>query len=96
MSAYKFDMHDNNNSNMAASVANVSHFATHLDIHTHYKLCIWVKGGDTTVYHRRLTCMQGSHFSCDTKFHVFSKLFPGKSNQIQGQFGFESVFVLIM
>ncbi len=36
--------------------------------------------------------MQGSHFSCDTKFHVF----PGKINEIQGQFGFESVFVLIM
>ncbi len=39
---------------------------------------------------------QGFHFSCDTKFHVFSRLFPGKGNEIQGQFGFESVFVLIM
>ncbi len=33
--------------------------------------------------------MQGSHFSCDTKFHVFSRLFSGKSNETQGQFGFE-------
>ncbi len=40
--------------------------------------------------------MEGSHFSCDTKFHVFSRLFPGKSNEIKGQFGFKSVFVLIM
>ncbi len=40
--------------------------------------------------------MQGSHFSCDTKFHVFSRLFHGKGNEIQGQFGFKSVFVLIM
>ncbi len=40
--------------------------------------------------------IQGSHFSCDTKFHVFSRLFPGKRNEIQYQFGFESVFVLIM
>ncbi len=40
--------------------------------------------------------IQGSHFSCDTKFHVFPRLFPSKSNEIQGQFGFESVFVLIM
>ncbi len=39
---------------------------------------------------------QGSHFSCDTKFHLFSRLFTGKSNEIQGQFGFESVFVLII
>ncbi len=36
--------------------------------------------------------MQGSDFSCDTKFHVFSRLFQGKSNEIYGQFGFESVF----
>ncbi len=33
---------------------------------------------------------QGSHFSGDTKFHVFSRLFPGKRNEIQGQFGFKS------
>ncbi len=33
---------------------------------------------------------QGSHFSGDTKFHVFSMLFPCKSNEISGQFGFES------
>ncbi len=38
----------------------------------------------------------GSHFSGDNKFHVFSRLFPGKCNEIPGQFGFESVFVLIM
>ncbi len=37
-----------------------------------------------------------SHFSCDTKFHILSRLFPGKRNEIKGQFGFESVFVLIM
>ncbi len=40
--------------------------------------------------------MQGSNLSCDTEFHVFSRLFPGKSDEIQCQFGFESVFVLIM
>ncbi len=40
--------------------------------------------------------VQGSHFYCDTKFHVFSRLFPSKNNEIQGQFGMESVFVLIM
>ncbi len=40
--------------------------------------------------------MQGSHFSGDTKFHAFSRLFPGKCNEIPDQFGFESVFVLIM
>ncbi len=33
---------------------------------------------------------QGSHFFGDTKFHVFSVLFPGKSNEIPGQFGSES------
>ncbi len=27
---------------------------------------------------------------------LISRLFPGKSNEIKGQFGFESVFVLIM
>ncbi len=27
--------------------------------------------------------------------HVFSRLFPGKINEIPGQFGSESVFVLI-
>ncbi len=40
--------------------------------------------------------IQSSHFSGDTKFHVFSRLFPGKCNEIPGQFGFESVFLLIM
>ncbi len=41
--------------------------------------------------------MQGSHFSCDTKFHVFSKQKQwNESNEIQGQFRFESVYVLIM
>ncbi len=40
--------------------------------------------------------IQGSHFSGDTKFHVFSRIFPGKNNEIQGQFGFESVFGLII
>ncbi len=39
---------------------------------------------------------QGSHFSGDTKFHVFSRLFPGKCDEIPGQFVFESVFVLKM
>ncbi len=32
---------------------------------------------------------QGSHFSGEMKFHVFSRLFPGKSNEITGQFDFE-------
>ncbi len=36
--------------------------------------------------------LHGSHFYGDTKFHIFSRLFPGKSNEIPGQFGFESVF----
>ncbi len=36
--------------------------------------------------------MQGSHFSCDTKFHVFSILLSGENNEIQGQFGFKSGF----
>ncbi len=40
--------------------------------------------------------IQGTHFSGDTKFHVFSRLFPGKCNEIPGQFGFEAVFVLII
>ncbi len=39
---------------------------------------------------------QGSHFSRDKKFHVFSRLFPDKCNEIPGQFDFEQVFVLIM
>ncbi len=39
---------------------------------------------------------QGSHFSGDMKFHIFSKLFPGKSNNIQGQFGFKTQCVLIL
>ncbi len=30
------------------------------------------------------------------KFHVFSRLFPGKSNEISGNFRLESVFVLVM
>ncbi len=33
---------------------------------------------------------QGSHFSGDMKFHVFYRLFQCKSNEIPGQFGFES------
>ncbi len=33
---------------------------------------------------------QGSYLSGDMKFHVFSRLFPGKSNEIPGQFNFES------
>ncbi len=42
------------------------------------------------------TCTQnilykGYHFSGDTKFHVFSRLFPGKTNEIQSQFSFESL-----
>ncbi len=36
--------------------------------------------------------IQGSHFSGDTTFHVFSRLFLGKSNEIPGQFDFESVW----
>ncbi len=39
---------------------------------------------------------QGSHLSGDRKFQVFSWLFPGKRNKIPGQFGFESVLVLII
>ncbi len=39
---------------------------------------------------------QGSHFPGDTKCHVFSRLFPGKINEIPGQFDIESVFVPIM
>ncbi len=31
---------------------------------------------------------QGYHFSGDTKFHVFSRLFPSKSNEIPGQLVF--------
>ncbi len=33
--------------------------------------------------------LQGSHSTGDTKFHVFSRLFPGKNNENPGQFGFE-------
>ncbi len=39
---------------------------------------------------------QASHFSGDTKFQVFSTLFPGKSNEITDQIDVESVFVLII
>ncbi len=39
---------------------------------------------------------QGSHFSGDTKSHVFSRLFAGKTNEIPGQFGFESVCTFVM
>ncbi len=39
---------------------------------------------------------QGSHFSSDTNFYVFSKLFPGQINEMPGQFGVEPVFLLIM
>ncbi len=38
-----------------------------------------------------LSSYQGFHFSGDTKFHVFFRLFPGKSNKIKSQFGFDSV-----
>ncbi len=44
--------------------------------------------------HKQLS--QGSHFSGDMKFHVFSRLFPGNSNDIPAQFSSESVFLLIM
>ncbi len=37
--------------------------------------------------------IQGSIFNNDTKFHIFSRLFTGKSNEITGQSGVESVFV---
>ncbi len=40
-----------------------------------------------------LFILEDSHVSGDTKFQVFSRLFPGKSNEIPAQFGFESVFV---
>ncbi len=33
---------------------------------------------------------QGSQFFSGTKLNVFSRLFPGKSNKIPGQFNFES------
>ncbi len=41
--------------------------------------------------HMCIVYIQGSHFSGDTKFHVFSRSFPRKCNEIQDQFGFESV-----
>ncbi len=34
--------------------------------------------------------IQGSHFFGNMKFHLFSWLFPGKSNALPGQFCFES------
>ncbi len=37
-----------------------------------------------------------SHIDGDMKFHIFSKLFQGKCNEIPSQFSFESMFVLIM
>ncbi len=49
-----------------------------------------------TIFHRFSLLKQGSIFSGDTKVYVFSRLFPGKSNEIPGQFDFESLFVLIM
>ncbi len=39
--------------------------------------------------------MQGSYFSSDTKYHVFSRLFLGKSNEIPGQFDFESQWLCL-
>ncbi len=40
------------------------------------------------------TSTQGSHFSGDMKFHVFSRLFPGKSNEIPGHLALNySVYV---
>ncbi len=54
--------------------------------------------GNIQEHHHIQICKltQGYHFSRYTKFHVFCRLFPGKCNEIPGQFGFESVFVLIM
>ncbi len=55
--------------------------------------------GCLKILHWSIFCgneLQGSHCSSDTKFHVISTLFPGKTNYIPGQFGFESVFVAIM
>ncbi len=59
----------------------------------HNESCIiWVlishlnKHGQILLVHHSVDSIvkQGSHFSGDTKFHVFSRLFPGKSNEIPG------------
>ncbi len=40
--------------------------------------------------------IQGSHFFGDMKFHVFTRLFPGQSNEIQGQFGSTSQYLCLI
>ncbi len=47
---------------------------------------------------RLLTAISNDTKQCFTlsKFLVFPRLFPGKNNEIPGQFGFYSEFVLIM
>ncbi len=47
-------------------------------------------------YNQLMIFNHGSHSSGDTTFHVFSRLFAVKNNEIQGQYDFESVFVLNM
>ncbi len=64
-------------------------------IHNNLKTKSYRSTSDVQIYmlytsYVLLNPFQGSHFSGDSKFHVFSRLIPGKINEILSHFGFES------
>ncbi len=60
----------------------------YMKLHAQGEDIMW--GSLYLLYNLSALLCQGSHFSGDMKFHVFSRLFHDKHSEISGQFGFES------